>query len=243
MQLMRLNKFLSDAGICSRREADRLAAEGRITIDGRPALIGEKVSADQTIRVDGEVISREEKKVILAFHKPRGVVCTAEKREKNNIIDYIGYPIRVYPIGRLDKESEGLILLTNQGEIVNKIMRSGNQHEKEYIVTVNKPLTDKFLQGMANGVHLKELNRTTRKCRVRELDDREFSIVLTQGLNRQIRRMCQAFGYEVVRLRRVRVMNIELGDLQEGTYRELAEEERKLLLLLIRDSSNLTVLE
>ena len=192
----------------------------------------------QTVCFQGRSVSQEEERILLAFHKPAGIVCTAEKREKNNVIDYIHYPKRIYPVGRLDKDSEGLLLLTNQGDLVNKIMRAGNMHEKEYLVTVNKPLTESFLRGMAGGVPLVELNATTRRCFVERIGKREFRIILTQGLNRQIRRMCEYFGYRVEKLVRVRIMNIELGSLKSGTYRNVTEEEYHELLRLTADSSN-----
>lgn len=232
---IRINKFLSEAGVCSRRGADRLVEEGRVCIDGKRAVLGDHVLLGQKITVDGKAISREEDKILLAFHKPKGIVCTAEKREKNNIIDYLNYPKRIYPVGRLDKDSEGLILLTNDGELGNAILKARNRHEKEYIVTVNRPVTEDFLRGMAGGVPI--LDTMTRKCLVEKLDKRKFRIVLTQGLNRQIRRMCEYFGYRVVRLIRVRIMNIELGDLPVGSYRELTEREwKELLAALDRDS-------
>ena len=192
----------------------------------------------QTVCFQGRCVSQEEERILLAFHKPAGIVCTAEKREKNNVIDYIHYPKRIYPVGRLDKDSEGLLLLTNQGDLVNKIMRAGNMHEKEYLVTVNKPVTESFLRGMAGGVPLVELNATTRRCFVERIGKREFRIILTQGLNRQIRRMCEYFGYRVEKLVRVRIMNIELGSLKSGTYRNVTEEEYHDLLRLTADSSN-----
>ncbi len=238
---VRINKFLSEAGVCSRREADRQVEAGNVTIDGVTAEMGSKVMPGQAVCFNGKMVSKEEEMILLAFHKPVGIVCTAEKREKNNVIDYINYPKRIYPIGRLDKDSEGLLLLTNNGEIVNKMMRSGNMHEKEYIVTVNKPVTDSFLRGLAGGVPLVELNATTRKCQVEKLGKKQFKIILTQGLNRQIRRMCEYFGYRVEKLVRIRIMNIELGELQAGTYREVTAEEYAKLQQLIKDSSNTTV--
>lgn len=238
---VRINKFLSEAGVCSRREADRQIEAGNVSIDGVAALTGSKVLPGQTVCFMGKPVTKEEEMILLAFHKPVGVVCTAEKREKNNVIDYINYPKRIYPVGRLDKDSEGLLLLTNNGEIVNKMMRSGNMHEKEYIVTVNKPVTDSFLRGLAGGVPLVELNTTTRKCRVERMGKKQFKIILTQGLNRQIRRMCEYFGYRVEKLVRVRIMNIELGDLKPGVYREVTSEEYRQLEHLIKDSSNDTV--
>lgn len=238
---IRINKFLSEAGICSRREADRQIAAGNVTIDGIPAQTGDKVSDGQKVFFYGKPVKREEEKILLVFYKPPGIVCTSEKREKNNVVDYISYPRRIYPVGRLDKDSEGLLLLTNQGEIVNKMMRSGNMHEKEYIVTVNRPVTESFLRGISGGVPLVELGTTTRKCKVKQTGKYEFKIVLTQGLNRQIRRMCEYFGYRVKKLVRIRIMNIELGDLKEGTYRKVTKEEYKKLMQLIKHSSNAPV--
>ena len=239
---IRINKYLSEAGVCSRREADRQVELGNITIDGKRAEAGARVFPGQTVLYQGRLVSKEEEMILLAFHKPVGIVCTAEKREKNNVIDFIHYPKRIYPIGRLDKDSEGLLLLTNNGDIVNKIMRSGNMHEKEYLVTVNRPVTESFLHGMANGVPLTELGTMTRKCYVKQTGKRQFKIILTQGLNRQIRRMCEYFGYRVEKLVRTRIMNIELGDLAVGTYRDVTREEYKKLQMLIRDSSNETVI-
>lgn len=238
---MRLNKYLSDAGVCSRREADRLVEAGRITINGETARMGMQVSDETEICIDGKKIIREEKKVLLAFHKPRGIECTANPNVKKNVISYINYPIRIYYIGRLDKDSEGLLLLTNQGELVNKMMRSGNQHEKEYVVTVNKPVTKEFIKKMQDGVPI--LGTKTRKCCVIQTGEKSFRIILTQGLNRQIRRMCQYLGYEVKRLKRIRVMNIELGDLPVGSYREVTAQEMKTLQEIIKDSSETTVIK
>ena len=239
---IRINKYLSEAGVCSRREADRQVELGNVTIDGVTAETGARVFEGQTVLFQGKKVSKEEEMILIAFNKPVGVVCTAEKREKNNVIDYINYPKRIYPVGRLDKDSEGLLLLTNNGDIVNKMMRSGNMHEKEYIVTVNRPVTESFLHGLANGVPLVELNTTTRKCHVKQVGKKEFKIILTQGLNRQIRRMCEYFGYRVQKLVRTRIMNIELGDLPAGTYRNVTPEEYRQLQSLIKDSSNETVL-
>ena len=238
---IRINKFLSEAGVCSRREADRQVDMGNVLIDGRVAVTGDRVKKGQSVCFNGKEVSKEEEMILIAFNKPVGVVCTAEKREKNNVIDYINYPKRIYPVGRLDKDSEGLLLLTNNGDIVNKMMRSGNMHEKEYIVTVNRPVTESFLHGLANGVPLVELNTTTRKCHVKQVGKKEFKIILTQGLNRQIRRMCEYFGYRVQKLVRTRIMNIELGDLPAGTYRNVTPEEYRQLQALIKDSSNETV--
>lgn len=235
-QGIRLNKYLSDAGICSRREADRKIENGEVEIDGTKAQIGTRVMEGQCVTVRGKVVHKEEKIIMLVFNKPAGIVCTTEKREKDNIIDYIHYPQRIYPVGRLDKDSQGLILLTNNGDIVNKMMRAGNRHEKEYIVTVNKDVTDEFLTEMAKGVPI--LDTVTRPCKVEKLGRRKFRMVLTQGMNRQIRRMCEVFDYRVVALKRVRIMNIKLGDLKEGTYREMTEQEWKELNELVKDSSN-----
>ncbi len=238
---VRINKFLSEAGVCSRREADRQIEAGNVTIDGKIAQMGDRVSEGQQVCFQGVPVKKEEEMILIALNKPAGIVCTAEKREKNNVIDYLNYPKRIYPVGRLDKDSEGLLLLTNNGDIVNKMMRSGNMHEKEYIVTVNRPVTDSFLHGMANGVPLVELNTTTRKCRVERTGKKQFRIVLTQGLNRQIRRMCEYLGYRVQKLVRVRIMNIELGDLEPGKYRDVTPQEYKRLLELIASSSNAPV--
>ena len=235
---IRINKFLSEAGVCSRREADRQVEAGNVTIDGVVAGIGTKVFPGQQVCYCGKMVEKEEEMILLALYKPVGIVCTAEKREKNNVIDYLHYPKRIYPVGRLDKDSEGLLLLTNNGDIVNKMMRAGNMHEKEYIVTVNKPVTDAFLRGLAGGVPLVELGTMTRKCKVERVGKKEFKIILTQGLNRQIRRMCEYFGYRVEKLVRVRIMNIKLGDLECGKYRRVTDEEYGRLLNLIKDSSS-----
>ena len=237
---MRLNKYLSDAGVCSRREADRLVQDGKVTVDGKTAVLGMQIEEGQEIWVNGKEVRREEKKVLLLFHKPRGIECTANPKIKNNVISYIDYPIRIYYIGRLDKDSEGLLLLTNQGELVNKMMRAGNCHEKEYLVTVDKPVTDDFIRKMSCGVPI--LGTVTRKCHVEKTGEKSFRIILTQGLNRQIRRMCEYLGYRVERLVRVRVMNLELGDLPVGQYREAAEKELENLKSLIQDSSETTVI-
>lgn len=235
---VRINRFLSEAGICSRRAADREVAAGNVTIEGRPAVPGDRVAPGMTVLFCGQPVTAETEKILIAFHKPAGIVCTAEKREKNNIIDYIGYPKRIYPVGRLDKDSEGLILLTNQGDLVNRMMRAGNYHEKEYEVTVDRDLTGAFLDGMRGGVLLPELNVRTRECPVLKTGKRTFTIILTQGYNRQIRRMCGVFGYHVVRLVRVRVLNICLGDLKPGAYRDLtAEEQRELYRRISRSYS------
>lgn len=230
-QELRLNKFLSDAGVCSRREADRWIEAGRISVDGIVAVMGQKVRKNQSVLVDGKPIKKEEEKVLLAFHKPKGIVCTTSKKDKDNIVDYINYKTRIYPIGRLDKDSEGLILLTNQGELVDKILRGSNYHEKEYIVTVNKKITPEFIRSMGQGVPI--LDVITRPCEIEPIGPRTFRIILTQGLNRQIRRMCEYFDYRVVDLQRVRVMNIRLGRLKTGTYRKIVGTELKELLELL----------
>lgn len=235
-EAIRLNKYLSDAGVCSRREADRMMEQGRIMVDGERAVPGTRVFPSQRIMVDGREVVREEKKVILAVNKPAGVVCTTTDRFKEeNIVDFVHYPIRIYPIGRLDKNSEGLILMTNQGDIVNKILKASNHHEKEYIVTVNKPLTPEFLDRMRCGVPI--LDTVTRPCKVKKEGKCTFRIVLTQGLNRQIRRMCEYLGYRVEKLTRVRIMNIHLGDLPLGAYRLLTEEELRVLALLTEEKT------
>lgn len=236
---IRINKFLSDAGVCSRREADRALAAGQIRIGERVAVLGDRVQSGDAVYYKGRQVRKEEERILIAFHKPRGIVCTTSKKEGTNIVDYIGYPKRIYPIGRLDKDSTGLILLTNDGGIVNKMMRSGNRHEKEYVVTVNRDITQDMIMQLSNGVGI--LDTVTRPCKVWQTGTREFHIVLTQGLNRQIRRMCETLGYRVKTLKRLRIMNIYLGNLKEGTYRDVTEEEWKELKRLIRNSSNETV--
>ena len=227
----RINKYLSSHGVCSRREADRMVAEGRVLVDGKTAVMGEMVDDSNTICIDGrQISSASPEQIIIAFNKPVGIVCTTKDRHnKNNIVDYIRYPERIYPVGRLDKESDGLILLTNDGDMMDRILRSVNGHEKEYIVSVNRPINDTFIKRMSEGIYLEELERTTKKCAVRKVSDRTFRIILTQGLNRQIRRMCDALGYKVTKLTRIRIMNIELGELAVGQYRELTEGEVTLL--------------
>lgn len=222
-EAVRINKFLSEAGVCSRREADRYIEEGKVKIDGVVAQMGSKVTKDNVVTFFDKPVKKEEKLVLIAFNKPEGIVCTTDHSEPDNIIDYIGYNMRIYPIGRLDKDSEGLILLTNDGNIVNKILRAENNHEKEYIVTVNKEITMDFTKKMSSGVAI--LDTVTKPCRVTQIDRYTFNIVLTQGLNRQIRRMCEALGYRVVKLRRVRIMNILLGRLKSGDYRNVTERE------------------
>lgn len=240
-ELIRLNKFLSEAGVCSRREADRLIEAGKVFVDGRRAETGMRVSPAQEIKVGKKVIHKGNAMVLLAVNKPAGIVCTEEKKEKHNIIRFLNYPTRITYIGRLDKDSEGLLLMTNNGDIINKMMRAGNRHEKEYKVTVNKPVTREFIEKMGQGVPI--LDTVTRPCKVKAIGKYKFNIVLTQGLNRQIRRMCEYFGYKVTRLERVRVMNIQLGSLKPGEYREVTDDEIRELYELIKDSSNETVIE
>lgn len=237
---IRLNKYISDAGICSRREADRLIESGKVTVDGKRAEMGMKVTSSQVVCVGKKEIRPKDEIVLLAVNKPVGIVCTEDKREKHNIIQFLKYPTRITYIGRLDKDSEGLLLMTNHGDIINKMMRSGNQHEKEYKVTVNKPITPEFIERMSNGVPI--LDTITRKCEVEMIGKYKFRIILTQGLNRQIRRMCECLGYKVTKLERIRVMNIELGDLKPGEYRKVTEKEMATLFELIKDSSNETVM-
>ncbi len=228
---MRLNKFISETGICSRRQADQWIAEGRVTINGKRAELGTQVGTGDEVRANGRVVgARSKRHVYIALNKPVGITCTTERHIEGNIIDFIGHAERIFPIGRLDKDSDGLILLTSNGDIVNEILRSENNHEKEYLVTVDKPLTLAFLSGMAGGVHLAELKQTTKPCKLSRTSDRSFRITLTQGLNRQIRRMCEAFGYEVHRLQRVRIINIGLGELKRGRWRDLTPAELKGLL-------------
>lgn len=233
--LKRLNKFIAETGFCSRREADKFIENGRVTINGIVPELGTKVSNRDEIRVDGKLIhEKHEKPIYLAFNKPVGIECTTNLEVRNNIVDYINYPKRIFPIGRLDKASEGLIFMTNDGDIVNKILRARNNHEKEYTVTVNKPITDRFIERMGNGIPI--LETITRKCQVEQISQFIFKIVLTQGLNRQIRRMCEYLGYEVVALKRIRIINISL-DIQVGRYRDLTDFEIKELNALIAASS------
>ncbi|GAA0875368.1 23S rRNA pseudouridine(2604) synthase RluF [Wandonia haliotis] len=235
---IRINKYLSEVGYCSRRAADKLIEENRVTINGKVPEVGTKVLPGDEVRVDGkEVGTKKNEFVYLVFNKPVGIVCTTDRRvEKDNIIDYIGYHKRIFPIGRLDKPSEGLILLTNDGDIVNKILRARNNHEKEYIVKVDRPITKDFIQKMGNGVPI--LDTVTKKCVVEQLGRFEFRIILTQGLNRQIRRMCEYLGYEVQKLKRVRIMNIHL-DVPVGKYRELTPIEFQRLNDLLEDSNKI----
>lgn len=235
MEKTRINKYLSEVGFCSRREADKMLEQGRITVNGTIPEMGTKVSEEDEILVDGISIRKpEEEHVYIAMNKPVGIVCTTDtKRERNNIVEFINHPKRIFPIGRLDKPSEGLILLTSDGDIVNKILRARNNHEKEYIVRVDKPITPQFLHKMRNGIPI--LGTVTNKCEVEQIDTLSFRIILTQGLNRQIRRMCEYLGYEVKKLKRIRIMNIKL-DLPVGKWRDLTEAEMKELEDLLGDS-------
>lgn len=231
----RINKFLSEIGYCSRREADKLIEQGRVTLNGNVPEMGTKVMPGDMVRVDGKLVSeRQVTPVYLAFNKPVGIECTTNQKVRNNIIDYLNYPERIFPIGRLDKASEGLIFLTNDGDIVNKILRARNNHEKEYIVTVDKAITERFIKKMGSGVPI--LDTVTRPCVVEAIDTTTFKIILTQGLNRQIRKMCEFLGYEVQTLKRIRIINIKL-DLPVGRYRELSSTEIKQLNQLIGPSS------
>ena len=220
-----LNKWISDTGFCSRRQADELIRTGKVTVDGLTATLGNRIAGHETVLVNGQPLKAKEKPVFIAFNKPVGITCTTDQSIRGNIIDFIGHKSRIFPIGRLDKPSAGLIFLTNDGNIVNKILRAGNHHEKEYIVTVDKPLTPEFIQAMRNGVPI--LDTVTQKCKVFKEGSQEFRIILTQGLNRQIRRMCEYLGYEVQTLQRVRIMNITLAGLPRGKWRDLTEEELK----------------
>ena len=239
---VRLNKYISDAGICSRREADRLIEAGKVSVDGKVAVQGMKVTPEQSVMVGKKKIGGKNEMVVLAVNKPVGVVCTEDMRTKNNIIQFLKYPVRVTYVGRLDKDSDGLLLMTNNGDIINKMMRAGNYHEKEYRVKVNKPVTEDFIRKMSEGVHIvdreKKLDAVTRPCKVEQIGKYKFRIILTQGLNRQIRRMSEALGYHVEELTRVRIMNIELGDLKTGQYRKLTDQELNQLYEQIEDSSN-----
>lgn len=219
----RLNKFIADSGHCSRREADRLIQEGRVRLDGRVGVLGDRVQPGMAVTVDGKPLSGEGEKVYLLLNKPRGIVCTADPREPMNVVDYLGYPSRVFPVGRLDKDSEGLLLLTSDGEIVNRVLRAAGGHEKEYEVQIDRPVTPEFVRRMSEGVPI--LDTVTLPCRVRRTGERSFNIILVQGLNRQIRRMCEALGANVTHLRRIRIMNLRLGRLQPGQWRELTKAE------------------
>ena len=230
-----LNKYISETGVCSRREADKIIKAGKVTLNGKVAILGNRVEEGDEVKIEGKALKTAENTVYLAFHKPIGVTCTTDLKDKDNIIDFINYPKRIFPIGRLDKPSEGLIFLTNDGDIVNKILRAGNQHEKEYIVTVNQPISTNFIKKMSNGVPI--LDTVTQKCYVQKKSKYVFKIVLTQGLNRQIRRMCSHLGYSVTRLQRTRIMNINLAGIASGKWRYFSEKEMKKIQTLLTDSS------
>jgi 23S rRNA pseudouridine2604 synthase len=234
-QSINLNKYISSSGICSRREAEKFIKEGRVTINGKPTQLGNRVGKKDVVKLDGRDVKPKDVILYIALNKPVGIVSTTDDREPNNIVKHINYPERLFPIGRLDKPSEGLIFLTNDGDIVNKILRAGNQHEKEYFVSVNNVITDDFIQKMGNGIPI--LGTITQKCLVEKISAKIFKIVLTQGLNRQIRRMCEYLGYEVTKLKRTRIMNIDLGYLQTGDWRELTEDEMKEINSMISSSS------
>lgn len=231
---IRLNKFISETGYCSRREADKLIEAGRVTVNGKPGEVGTKVTRNDDIRVDNKSLNLEKEYVYIALNKPVGITCTTEKKIKGNIVDYINHPKRIFPIGRLDKDSEGLIFMTNDGDIVNKILRAGNNHEKEYIVTIDKPITNEFIHVMSSGVKI--LGTVTKPCIVKREGKFVFRIILVQGLNRQIRRMCEALGYKVVKLQRIRIMNVKLGDLPYGKWRYLTRGELEIINSLISSS-------
>lgn len=234
-QSTNLNKYISSTGICSRREAEKLILEGRVTINGKPTQLGNRVFEGDEVKIDGNPLKAKPKTLYIALNKPVGIVCTTDSKEKNNIVNYIGHPQRLFPIGRLDKPSEGLIFLTNDGDIVNKILRAGNQHEKEYIVSVDKKITSEFLKKMSNGIPI--LGTVTKNCSVEKINDHTFKIILTQGLNRQIRRMCEYLQYEVTKLKRTRIMNVSLGSLRYGDWRELTPEELREINHMVAASS------
>lgn len=237
--MIRLNKYMSEVGVCSRREADRLVEQGRVTVDGKPAVIGMQIEEGQLVELDGKPVKKDkkDKMILIAVNKPRGVVCSEVSQGKDvNIIEFLQYPKRITYMGRLDKDSEGLLLMTNRGDLINQMMRASNYHEKEYEVTVDRPFNDRFLKDMAAGVYLKELEVTTRPCVVERLGKKKFKIILTQGLNRQIRRMCKEFGYHVQELKRVRIMNIRLGHLKTGTWRNVTEDELAELYRCLEDA-------
>lgn len=231
-ELVRLNKYLSEAGVCSRREADRLIESGKVTVDGVTAQMGMRVTAGQIVKVGKKTVSKQDEMIVLAVNKPKGIVCTEDQRERDSIVRFLNYPVRVTYAGRLDKDSRGLLLMTNNGDIINQMMRAANRHEKEYKVTVDKEITEQFIKKMSEGVPI--LDTVTRPCTVKKIGKYTFSIILTQGLNRQIRRMCAAFGYEVKDLVRIRIMNIRLGSLKEGAYRKLTDEELEELYEMLK---------
>lgn len=230
-----LNKYISSTGVCSRREAEKFILEGRVTINGTISKLGNRVFSNDVVKIDGRIVESKPKTLYIAHYKPIGIVSTTDLKEKNNILKEINHPERLFPIGRLDKPSEGLIFLTNDGDIVNKILRAGNNHEKEYLVTVDKVIDDIFIQKMSNGIPI--LGTVTKKCRVEKISEKVFKIILVQGLNRQIRRMCEYLNYEVLKLKRTRIMNVELGNLQSGDWRELTENELSEIQKMIATSS------
>lgn len=234
-QSTNLNKYISSSGICSRREAEKFIKEGRVTLNGKPTQLGNRVGKKDVVKLDGRLVEPKNTTLYIALNKPVGIVSTTDDREPNNIVKHINYPERLFPIGRLDKPSEGLIFLTNDGDIVNKILRAGNNHEKEYFVSVNKSITDDFIQKIGTGIPI--LGTVTKNCLVEKVSDKIFKIVLTQGLNRQIRRMCEYLDYEVTKLKRTRIMNVSLGYLQAGDWRELTEDEMKEINKMISSSS------
>ncbi|PQJ78121.1 23S rRNA pseudouridine(2604) synthase RluF [Polaribacter porphyrae] len=230
-----INKFISSTGICSRREAEKLIIEGRVTINKNVAQLGNRVFKKDVVKVDGRLLQQKPKTLYIALNKTVGIVSTTDSRERDNIVNHVNHPQRLFPIGRLDKPSEGLIFLTNDGDIVNKILRAGNNHEKEYIVTIDKPIDDYFINKMSNGVPI--LGTITKKCKVEKISTKVFKIILVQGLNRQIRRMCSHLGYEVTKLKRTRIMNVTLGNLKSGDWRELTDDEMKVINAMISSSS------
>jgi 23S rRNA pseudouridine2604 synthase len=230
-----LNKYISSTGKCSRREADKLIADGQVTINGNIAVLGNRVFAGDVVKISGKTLKSKPTPLYIAFNKPVGIVCTTDQKERNNIISFINHPQRLFPIGRLDKPSQGLIFLTNDGDIVNKILRAGNNHEKEYIVSVDKTITPAFIKKMSEGIPI--LGTVTKRCEVSSINSTTFRIILTQGLNRQIRRMCEFLGYEVTSLKRTRIMNVELGSLKEGSWRELSKAELAQINRMVAQSS------
>ena len=234
-QSINLNKYISSTGICSRREAEKLITDGKVTINGQPTQLGNRVFEGDDVRINGQPLIAKPKTLYIAFNKPVGIVSTTDSKERKNIVKYINHPERLFPIGRLDKPSEGLIFLTNDGDIVNKILRAGNNHEKEYIVTVDKPINDEFIEKMSSGIPI--LGTVTKKCKVEMISDYIFNITLTQGLNRQIRRMCEHLGFEVTKLKRTRIMNVNLGSLKTGEWRELTSAEMDIINKMVSEST------
>ncbi len=230
-----LNKYISSTGICSRREAEKFIVDGRVTINGKPTQLGNRVFEGDVVKIDGKSLKPKPKTIYIALNKPKGIVCTTDSKERKNIVKFVGHSQRLFPIGRLDKPSEGLIFLTNDGDIVNKILRAGNNHEKEYVVCVDKPINEHFINKMSNGIPI--LGTITKKCKVTQINDKTFKIILVQGLNRQIRRMCEYLGYNVTKLKRTRIMNVNLGNLKIGEWRELTSKEMHEINILVSSSS------